>query len=705
MLCTRTRSNGIIAIAIAFALAASNLAFAPQPAHAQPEANEVVIVQNMTPIGSAEEYDALLPSGYPSADKPLSAGNEGESTDEGATGETPLCGARSFAPSDAETMSSLKQQIAADEPRITTAEKTDYQVGDSKTFRAAGRPEGFTATAVAVGELFTLWVEDAESDMLPADLVQRLAGKIDPVLRKVTDAFGSTVRVDLDGDGKTAFVFHRFPPETEVLDGYFTSIDLYTPEQLTAADLIEEASYTNAMDVLHLNVLNRKSLEGVGEFDESLVPPMIAHEFQHLVNFAQTDGSSEAWLNEAFSQAAVAIAGYGSTQKTRAQNLAVMVNLSGRIPPFVYEGSFVPDASLGAGGTAVYAHGYLFSRYLANQTRGLPGGGDSVYRSVFDAMRDERGLGQCTSESLMAALDNIGYAGVGDDCAVASLDDLALGYATALFLREETGPHSLVNRAGSNPSIVDGLEVPLLSVPEPSKSLQGGGSATIASLAASGAPGANAGSGTQTTFATSSLPVSYKIAANPSSGPVKPGSQIALSSPQLASLPGAHYEVATLTTYEQILNLSAPFLPLEDPLLFEPGVLAYAVRIASDRGTTPHTVFGFYETAEPDEGEGDQGDDPPGGDRPSDDAGDEPSGGDRPSEGSPSGDGAQHPDSAPDDDGTDGARVRQMPTKALATTGDGEVPTAALALTAAASLCCMALARCAKRRSVGSPAR
>ena len=118
---------------------------------------------------------------------------------------------------------------------------------------------------------------------------------------------------------------------------------------------------------------------------------MIAHEFQHLVNFAQTDGSSEAWLNEAFSQAAVAIAGYGSTQKTRAQNLAVMVNLSGRIPPFVYEGSFVPDASLGAGGTAVYAHGYLFSRYLANQTRGLPGGGDSVYRSVFDAMRDERG--------------------------------------------------------------------------------------------------------------------------------------------------------------------------------------------------------------------------------------------------------------------------------------------------------------------------
>ena len=116
---------------------------------------------------------------------------------------------------------------------------------------------------------------------------------------------------------------------------------------------------------------------------------------------------------------------------------------------------------------------------------------------------------------------------------------------------------------------------------------------------------------------------------------MKPGSQIALSSPQLASLPGAHYEVATLTTYEQILNLSAPFLPLEDPLLFEPGVLAYAVRIASDRGTTPHTVFGFYETAEPDEGEGDQGNDPPGGTPPSDDAGDAPSGGDQPSGGQP----------------------------------------------------------------------
>ncbi|MFR3091809.1 MAG: hypothetical protein ACLTMP_08890 [Eggerthella lenta] len=47
-----------------------------------------------------------------------------------------------------------------------------------------------------------------------------------------------------------------------MLDGYFTDRLVHTRE-LTAADLIEEASYTN-YDVLHLNVLNRKSLEGVG---------------------------------------------------------------------------------------------------------------------------------------------------------------------------------------------------------------------------------------------------------------------------------------------------------------------------------------------------------------------------------------------------------------------------------------------------------
>ena len=90
MLRTRSRSNGIVAIAIAFALAASNLAFAPQPAHAQPEANEVVIVQNMTPIGSAEEYDALFPSGYPSADKPLSAGNEANRPTRAQPGKRPF---------------------------------------------------------------------------------------------------------------------------------------------------------------------------------------------------------------------------------------------------------------------------------------------------------------------------------------------------------------------------------------------------------------------------------------------------------------------------------------------------------------------------------------------------------------------------------------------------------------------------------------
>lgn len=69
----------------------------------------------------------------------------------------------------------------------------------------------------------------------------------------------------------------------------------------------------------------------------------------------------------------------------------------------------------------MYAHGYLFSRYLANQTRGLPGGGDSVYLTVFDAMRDRaNGLGQCTSESLMAALDQHRVRGrPATECAVA----------------------------------------------------------------------------------------------------------------------------------------------------------------------------------------------------------------------------------------------------------------------------------------------
>ncbi|MFR3091811.1 MAG: hypothetical protein ACLTMP_08900 [Eggerthella lenta] len=38
----------------------------------------------------------------------------------------------------------------------------------------------------------------------------------------------------------------------------------------------------------------------------------------------------------------------------------------------------------------------------------------------------------------MAALDNIGYAGVGDERAVASLDDLPR-LRDALFLREEIG--------------------------------------------------------------------------------------------------------------------------------------------------------------------------------------------------------------------------------------------------------------------------
>ena len=227
--------------------------------------------------------------------------------------------------------------------------------------------------------------------MLPADLVQRLAGKIDPVLRKVTDAFGSTVRVDLDGDGKTAFVFHRFPPETEVLDGYFTSIDLYTPEQLTAADLIEEASYTNAMDVLHLNVLNRKSLEGVGEVRRE---PRPADDRPRIP--APGELRVDRRLQRNMAQRGVLPSGRGHRRiRLHPENPSSELGRDGqpqrphspvRIRRKLRAGRFSGRRR----NSGVRARLPVLALSRQPNPR-LPGGGDSVYRSVFDAMRDERG--------------------------------------------------------------------------------------------------------------------------------------------------------------------------------------------------------------------------------------------------------------------------------------------------------------------------
>ena len=72
--------------------------------------------------------------------------------------------------------------------------------------------------------------------------------------------------------------------------------------------------------------------------------------------------------------------------------------------PFVFAGGYVPDSA------EPYGQWYLFGRYLAAQTEGLPGGGSQIYGTILKTAVEEGGShAVCNAEYLMKTLASIGY--------------------------------------------------------------------------------------------------------------------------------------------------------------------------------------------------------------------------------------------------------------------------------------------------------
>lgn len=326
----------------------------------------------------------------------------------------------------------------------------EYQVGDQKTIytdyyqEAAG---SFTAEVAAVGTTCTIWRAAGREDQLSDALAQVYADAVDSQIHDpLKDAFGDWSNADADRDGKTAFVFYPMD-----FAGFFYSADLYTKDEYDWAS-------GNAMDMLHLDSGN------AGNTAATL--GTLAHELQHLVNYAQTGGYSESWLNETFSQSAIAVCGLASTDSVYEVGfLTDFTAANGYTHPFIFREYYVPDGDTAA---VPYGSWYLFGRYLAYQTEGLPGGGEGIYHTVLNN-------GGCTMDDLEAALTDIGY--LGADKAAADINDLVTNYNLALYLREPSGVYSLSGNS-EDPSDVDGVKTDRImhnqSMPE---TLPGGGAA------------------------------------------------------------------------------------------------------------------------------------------------------------------------------------------------------------------------------------
>lgn len=294
-------------------LAVVSLTTASTPSQAGSTANapRAAIVQNLAPIGSDEDLANQTPIELPAADNRKTA--KAGASDAGDLRASGTSTSPAKAMPDNEVLEdSATGALPAFADLIAqpqTSPAASYNVGDQRSFRSEEHEgaQEFTIVCVAAGEGYTLWVDEGSRSSVPEIDLQDFATRLPNIIATEVNTFGDwRANCDVDGDGKAAFVYYPFSGVDWA--GFFDESDLYHVGS-------EEAS-GNTMDVLHLNVSNQEQEEGLpSTYDANTVLSVIAHEFQHLLFFSQTEGQGEGWLNESFSQAAMSMVGLAESDE------------------------------------------------------------------------------------------------------------------------------------------------------------------------------------------------------------------------------------------------------------------------------------------------------------------------------------------------------------------------------------------------------
>lgn len=509
-----------VALAAALVCGTAPLAHAADaPAGENALAGSTTAAIDPSPIGSDEELDARTPTLLPGAVEDAAASEPTEAA-------KPAVCATPYLQPDPEARANLAAALAG--PRALAA--SEPQVGDTRPFYSdyrAGEAD-FAIECVAVGENYTFWVDAEHLDAVRQQDLAVLAEDLHAYIDREVELFGDWREgADVDGDGRAAFVFYPFLEEYDSMLGFFLSDDLY--------DDTDDYATGNVMDMLHVNSGRLyENPSAHGGFDADLALATLVHEFQHLINYARTGGYSDAWLNEAFSQAAIGLAGITTDDPAL---LAVDASDLGYLPPFVYEGDYVPGVERPEASSS-YGAWFLFGLYLASQTEGFASpdgsmrGGEGVYRAVLGALSetDEEGTyDTCTRDALVAALEGIGYLGEGDGCVVRNFDELVANFGMAFLLREETGPRSLTNDPAAR-STVCGSDVPLAHFDAAAASIPGGGALTAVDVE-DGSFAVDAEADPRIVYASGDapLPMRSRVLFEPDGGPLAEGDPISLS--------------------------------------------------------------------------------------------------------------------------------------------------------------------------------
>lgn len=373
-----------------------------------------------------------------------------------------------------------------------------YEVGDEIELTSTsyngykGEEHKFTAKCVATTENCTVWIDvdnKANGGLADEATVTAFADQIQDLYPVITEAFGDSTRIDVDGDGKVAFVF--YPLFEFTIGGFFAPNDL------------EDSP--NNIDMLNIN--SRASDDKGESFGENLVLGIMVHEWQHLINNAQTGGfmfgldfdtqydtRDAVWLDETFAQNSVYLCGASGTipaVQMPKYNAYIEENDGSTTVPFAFSGVYIPRTGNLSGG--VYVNWYLFGRYLSSQTKDYSGGGDAIFKEIFNVIREDaknpetgetvKNLGMCNNQSLTEALTQIGYMGTGENAKVKDLNELLSNYNMAAFFRQDSGLYSLGTQEEIGKVDLSNISRPEIKTAEESpQKLPGGSTATFTKI-------------------------------------------------------------------------------------------------------------------------------------------------------------------------------------------------------------------------------
>jgi hypothetical protein len=245
-------------------------------------------------------------------------------------------------------------------------------VGDRRTFSVLNAQSGFTgisATARLVSSRAAFYVDDESTDAFTMAELQRFAELFDgPIHDATTSAFGAPS--DIDGNERIIVLFtprvNALTPrgESSFISGFFYSCDLMSRSR---------CSGSNRAEVFYAMVPDPAATWGDARSAADVVasvPPILAHEFQHMIHFARRGFTSDVlWLSEALAHTAedlaadaLEAAGDDATAASfRAPNLRrAHAYLMG--PQFTSVVSAASPPSLEQRGA-----GWLFLRYIREQ--------------------------------------------------------------------------------------------------------------------------------------------------------------------------------------------------------------------------------------------------------------------------------------------------------------------------------------------------